>query len=61
MGEGGVGLLGLLCLMFVGLKLTDNISWSWWWVTCPLWIPVALFLAGAAAYVTWRVMKKGKA
>jgi hypothetical protein len=26
------------------LKLTDNIDWSWWWVTAPLWIPVLLVL-----------------
>lgn len=36
---------GLLLVLFVGLKLTDNIDWSWWWVTSPLWIPIALWLA----------------
>ena len=25
-------------LIFLILKLTDVIDWSWWWVTCPLWI-----------------------
>jgi len=28
-----------LFLTFLTLKLTDNISWSWWWVTSPLWLP----------------------
>lgn len=29
-------------IVFLILKLTNNIDWSWWWVTSPLWIPVAL-------------------
>lgn len=40
--NGGVGMLGLLFVLFVGLKLTHNIDWSWWWVTAPLWGPLAL-------------------
>lgn len=28
----------LLTLLFIGLKLTDHIAWSWWWVLSPLWI-----------------------
>ena len=31
-------------LIFLYLKLTDKISWSWWWVTCPLWIGVVLLV-----------------
>jgi hypothetical protein len=27
-----------LFLLFLGLKLTGAISWSWWWVTAPLWV-----------------------
>lgn len=27
----------LATLMFIGLKLTDNIDWSWWWVLAPSW------------------------
>ena len=29
-------------IVFLILKLTNNIDWSWWWVTSPLWIPVLL-------------------
>jgi len=43
--SGGVGFLGLLFLLFLGLKLTNVITWSWWWVTAPLWGPVALVVA----------------
>jgi hypothetical protein len=33
----GVGLFGLMFLIFMTLKLTGYITWSWWWVTAPLW------------------------
>lgn len=38
----GVGLNGLLFITFLVLKLTQVIDWSWWWITAPLWIPLAL-------------------
>ena len=31
-----------LLLLFVALKLTGHISWSWWWVTSPLWLGFAV-------------------
>jgi len=40
----GVGLGGLLTVLFIGLKLCNQIDWSWWWVLSPLWIPIALIL-----------------
>jgi hypothetical protein len=40
----GIGLGVILFLIFMTLKLTGNIDWSWWWVTSPLWIP---FIAAA--------------
>jgi hypothetical protein len=43
--SGGIGFGGLLAVLFIGLKLTGVIAWSWWWVLCPLWIPLALVLA----------------
>jgi len=42
--SGGVGLIGLLGVLFVGLKLTNVITWSWWWVLAPFWMPVSLLL-----------------
>lgn len=41
---GGVGFLGLLALIFITLKLTGVIGWSWWWVLSPLWIPASIAL-----------------
>ena len=40
--NGGLGLGGVLFVVFLILKLTGNISWSWWWVTSPLWIPIGI-------------------
>lgn len=40
----GITFPGLLFLLFLTLKLTGNIDWSWWWVTAPLWAPLALVL-----------------
>jgi hypothetical protein len=43
--NGGVGFLGLLTILFIALKLTNHIDWSWWWVLSPIWIPF-LVVAG---------------
>lgn len=34
----------LLLVLFIGLKLTGHIAWSWWWVMSPLWIPFVIVL-----------------
>lgn len=39
---GGIGFTGLLAIVFITLKLTGYIDWSWWWVLAPLWIPFTL-------------------
>jgi hypothetical protein len=46
----GVSAIGLLGVLFVGLKLTGYIDWSWWWVTAPFWGGVALVLFGFAMF-----------
>lgn len=49
--SGGIGFLGLLAILFIGLKLGGVIDWSWWWVTAPLWggfAFVAAFIAMVA-------------
>lgn len=35
--SGGIGFLGLLTILFIGLKLTGYIDWEWWIVLSPLW------------------------
>lgn len=42
--SGSVSILGLMGLMFIGLKLTGYIGWSWWWVTAPFWAVLALVI-----------------
>lgn len=44
-GSGGIGVIGLLGVLFVGLKLGHVIAWSWWWVTAPFWGGFAVFAA----------------
>ena len=56
--SGGSSGFTLLFIVFLVLKLTDTINWSWWWVTLPLWGPAAvalLFLAALGA--TWLVKR----
>lgn len=43
--SGGIGILGLLGVLFVGLKLGGIITWSWWYVTLPFWGGIALVLS----------------
>ncbi len=38
----GGGFTGLLTIVFIVLKLIGEITWSWWWVLSPLWIPLAI-------------------
>lgn len=42
----GIGLPTILFVVFLVLKLTGHIDWSWWWVTAPLWGPLAFVLVG---------------
>lgn len=42
--SGGIGFFGLLTILFVALKLTGVIAWSWLWVLAPLWMPLAIVL-----------------
>lgn len=47
---GGMGLLGVLQVIFIVLKCLGLIAWSWWAVLIPLWIAIGLilFLVGVA-------------
>jgi len=40
----GIDTSGALGIVFVILKLTGVISWSWWWVTLPFWGGLVLFI-----------------
>lgn len=42
--SGGIGFFGLLTIVFIVLKLTKVIAWSWPWVLSPLWLPLVFGL-----------------
>ena len=54
---------GLLTVLFVALKLTKVIAWSWFWVLSPAFIVfggVGLFLLGVCALIALDSVKKKK-
>lgn len=40
-----INFFSLLTILFIGLKLTDHIEWSWWAVLSPMWVPILLLAA----------------
>ena len=40
--ENGIGFLGLLTIVFITLKLTHYIDWSWFWILSPTLIPIII-------------------
>lgn len=55
---GIVGLDTVVLIIFIVLKLCKLITWSWFWVLSPLWIPLALVIlvfisATIVAIVSW--------
>ena len=60
---GGISFLSLLFLIFLTLKLTGVIAWSWWWITAPLWgglvVLLAAFVIGFILFVIgWILLRK---
>jgi hypothetical protein len=56
--SGGIGFFGLLTVLFIGLKLTHYIEWSWWWVFSPLWLPFLLVLVVYLIGIAVIILKK---
>ena len=54
----GMGLIGTLVTLFIILKLTKVISWSWVWVFSPIWITmiIAVVVFGSIL-IAGRIMK----
>ena len=38
----GLGFADALTLLFIALKLTGHITWSWIWVLSPIWISISI-------------------
>ena len=47
--SGGIGFVGLLTIVFIILKLTGYIDWSWWWILSPLWIMGSVIVGSIVA------------
>ena len=47
----GIGVPGLIVVLFTGLKLTNHINWSWWWVFAPIWGTIAVVFVGVFAFL----------
>ena len=50
----------LLTILFIGLKLTGHIGWSWWWVLSPLWVSALLALVVLGIIAVYLAIKKRK-
>ena len=57
--SGGVGFVGLLTILFIGLKLTGHINWSWWWVLSPIWIMLSVILGIVVVVILGVLIYKG--
>jgi hypothetical protein len=56
----GFSLGWVLFIVFMVLKLTKNIDWSWWWVTSPLWLPLVVLIVFAGIFVFIKTVIFGK-
>ncbi|MDR2166467.1 MAG: hypothetical protein LBE35_01275 [Clostridiales bacterium] len=50
---GGINFGDMLTIAFIVLRLTEAISWSWWWILSPLWIQIV-------ASIVWSICKEIK-
>ena len=53
----GIGFTGLLLILFIGLKLTGFIIWSWWWVLAPFWIGFIFVIILFALYIIAKILE----
>ncbi len=56
--QSGMSLTTVLFLIFLILKLTKTIDWSWWWVTSPLWIPIVFAIGLAIILIFLSIIMK---
>lgn len=59
-GGGGIGFVGVLQIVFIVLKLTHTIHWSWWWVLAPIWISLLVGLIAVLGMVFFVTKSKAK-
>jgi hypothetical protein len=50
----------LLLLLLICLKLTGDLSWSWFVVLAPAWVPMLGLMLGLAAMIAFTLLRKGQ-
>ena len=56
--SGGIGFFGLLTIVFIVLKLTKVINWSWWWVLSPIWLTLVVSVLLVVCYLILKCLEK---
>jgi len=56
----GISFMGMLTILFITLKLTNYIDWSWWWVLSPMWLPLFILLLSAGLLSVIKYVKSTK-
>ena len=56
----GSGISTILLVVFIVLKCTGLINWSWWWVLAPLWIPAILVFIYLVVVFTIAIIQENK-
>lgn len=57
--SGGIGFFGLLAIVFITLKLTHYIDWTWLWVLSPIWLPLGVVFGIFAAIAIFALLAVG--
>lgn len=56
----GIGILGVLLIIFIVLKLLNVINWSWLVVFIPLWISLGMFIVGLLIIIAMYLINENK-
>lgn len=56
----GIGILGVLLIIFIVLKLLNVINWSWLVVFIPLWISLGMFIVGLLIIIAIYLINENK-
>lgn len=56
----GISFMSMLTILFIALKLTNFVDWSWWWVLSPMWLPLFVLLMSAGLISVIKYVKSTK-
>lgn len=56
----GIGFFSLLTILFIGLKLTKQIDWTWFWVLSPTLLPIILLIIGGTIWGLYSAFKQAR-